>query len=250
MPRPAARWIARAQFGHAFQKKLFVNRRSHDDTDEKQSHSDDRGRPGVMAPSSRSRTLGEEIDLDVRDRLAVGVHENDTVNIERGAVLQQLPSRRTVRQARSESARLHLGDVAAAFTGNEIVGAQSERDRLAVGSYGPRAGYLALEDRVSLALEERKGPEFAVYCPNATCAGGDLAIFLSLSGRSVGPSELALAAEAPRLNEQTDRRREKQQQEEERRQVLHESCLSTRPWPNVTRPATRRRPRGGAGVRA
>src|ERR1019366_3816694 len=75
---------------------LLGYRRAHDDADREYDQGDDGSRPSIGRASARSptaRTFSEEIDVDVRDCREVGVHEDDAVNVERGAVFEELPSR-------------------------------------------------------------------------------------------------------------------------------------------------------------
>jgi len=158
------------------------------------------------------RVAREEIDLDVHYGLRVGVNENHSVNVECCAVLQKLSSRWTVRQSRSEASRFHLRDVASAVTCDQIISAQTERQRLTIGAHRPRTRNLPLEHCVPSTPKESEGAVLAVSGAKASRVRGDLAILLACRSGVVRPRDLLLAPQAPRLNDDDDGRREQEEE--------------------------------------
>ena len=135
-----------------------MHRGAHDDPDGK----GDRGHQGHESHADTAIDTrwfaSKPVEIDMRQGLRVRVNENHAVNVERRAVFLELSSRGTVGKAGSHPPRLHFGDVASPVAGDEIIGAQTERDRLAVGEQRPGTANLALEDLVAARSKSAKAP--------------------------------------------------------------------------------------------
>src|SRR5258706_15026657 len=65
--------------------------------------------------------LAREVELDGVDGVGLRVDEEHPVDVERAAVLEHLTARGRAVDARRDTARLHLGDVAAGVVLNDVV---------------------------------------------------------------------------------------------------------------------------------